>query len=91
MNLVLYMNNEGVDQPESAPFAAHVSRKYSIIELFGHRKGGNFSNNIWASFGYFIYSRREIKFYLFGNKELISCLSCANVCAFHENPDPYIY
>ena len=43
---------------------------------------------VW--FGYFICSRREIRFYLFG-KELISCFSCANVHAFHENPDRYIY
>ena len=40
----------------------------------------------WAWFGYFICSRREIRFYLFC-KGLISCLSGANVHAFHENCD----
>ena len=55
-----------------------------IIELLGHCKGGNFNILVWFSF--FICSRREIGFYLFG-KELISCLSRANVHAFNENPD----
>ena len=58
-----------------------------IIELLGHCKGGNFNNHIWAWFGCFMCSRREIRFFLFG-KELISCLSCAILCAFHVNPDP---
>ena len=40
----------------------------------------------WVWFGYFSSLGREIKFYLFG-KELISCLSHANLHAFHENPD----
>ena len=57
-----------------------------IIELLGQCKCGNFNIYIWAWFGYFICSRREIGFYLFG-KELISCLSCANVCAFYEKTD----
>ena len=61
----------------------------SIIELFGHCKGDNFNIHIWAWFGYFICSRRDIRFYLFV-KELISCLSCANLRAFNENPDRYI-
>ena len=34
------------------------------------------------------FSRREIRFYLFG-KEFISCLSCANLHPFHENPEVY--
>ena len=57
-----------------------------IIELLGHCKGGNFNIHIWALFGYFICSRREIRFYLFG-KGLINCLSCANMHAFYENHD----
>ena len=57
-----------------------------IIGLFGYCKGGNFNIHISVWFGYFICSRREIRFYLFG-KELIRCLSRANVRAFHENPD----
>ena len=40
---------------------------------------------ILAWFGYFIFTRRKIGFYLFG-KEVISCLNCANLRAFHENP-----
>ena len=65
-------------------------RKNNIIELISHCKSGNFNVHIWAWFGYFICSRREIRFYLFG-KDLISCLSCVNVRAFHINPDRYIY
>ena len=34
--------------------------------------------------------KRENRFYLFGN-ELISCLSRANKCAFHENPKRIFY
>ena len=60
--------------------------KSGIIELLGHCKGSNFNIHIWAWLGYFICSRREIKFYLFG-KELLSCLSRANLRAFHENRD----
>ena len=56
------------------------------IELLGHCKGGNFNIQIWVWFGYFICSRREIRFYLIG-KVLKSCLSRTNVRAFHENPD----
>ena len=61
-----------------------------IIELFSHCKGGNFKIHIWAWFCDFICSRREIRFCLVC-KELISCLSCSNVRAFHENPDRYTY
>ena len=45
--------------------------KLCIIERLGHCKGGNFNIYIRAWFGYFICSRREIRFYLFGNLELI--------------------
>ena len=62
----------------------------AIIELLGHCKGGNFNIHIWTWFGYFICSRREIRFYLFG-KGLICCLSCANVRAFCEKSCPYIH
>ena len=55
-----------------------------IIELLGHCKGGNFNIHIWAWFGYFICSRREIRFCPFGN-DLIRCLSRTKVYAFHEN------
>ena len=58
----------------------------SIIEILGHCQGSNFNIQSWARFGYFICSRSENRFYLFG-KELISGLSRANVRAFHENPD----
>ena len=51
-----------------------------IIELLSHCKGGNFNIHILVWFGYLICSRREFRFYLFG-KELISCLSLANVRA----------
>ena len=34
------------------------------MELFGFCKGGNFNIHIWAWFGYFICSKREIRFYL---------------------------
>ena len=57
-----------------------------IIELLDHCNGGNFNIHIWALFGDFICPRREIRFYQIG-KELISCLSCANMRAFNENPD----
>ena len=60
----------------------------NIIELFGHCKGGNFKIHIWAWLGYSIGSRRENMFYLFG-KELINCLSSANVRAFHENSNRF--
>ena len=53
-------------------------------------KGDNFNIHIWAWFGYFICSRREIRFYLFG-KESESCLSQVNMRAFHENPDCLYY
>ena len=59
----------------------------SIIELLGHCKVGNFNIHILAWFRYFICSRREIIFFLFG-KELISCLSRPNMHAFNENRDP---
>ena len=61
-----------------------LSLQLSIIELLGHCKGGNFNIHIWAWFSCFICSRWEIRFCLFG-KELLSCLSGANVHAFHEN------
>ena len=59
-----------------------------IIELLGHCKGRNFNIQIyiWAWFGYFICSRKETRFYIVG-KDLINCVSRANVHAFHENPD----
>ena len=60
--------------------------KTVIIKLLGLCKGGNLYIHIWAWFGYLICSRREIRLYLFG-KELISCLSSANVRAFHKNAD----
>ena len=46
------------------------------IELFSHCKGGNFNIHIRAWFGYSICSRSEV---------LITCLSCPNMRAFHEN------
>ena len=56
----------------------------SVIEILGHCQGGNFKIQNWAWFGYFIRSRRETgSIYM----ELISCLSRANVRAFHENTD----
>ena len=61
----------------------------SRIKLLGHCKGGNFNIHIWAWFSSFICSRKEIRFYLFG-KELLSCLSSADMHAFHENCD-HIY
>ena len=73
-----------------AIFSLEAKRKNSIIELFSHCKCGNNNICIWAWFGYFICSRREIRFYLFG-KDLVSCLSCVNVRAFQQNPDRYIY
>ena len=54
-----------------------------ITELLGHCKR-NFNIHNWACLSYFICSRRKIRLYLF---ELISCLSRANVRAFHINPD----
>ena len=47
----------------------------------GHWKRGSFDNHIFA---WFICSRWEIRFFLFG-EQLISCLSSANIHAFHEN------
>ena len=35
-----------------------------IVELLCHCKGGSSNIHIWVWFGYFIYSRREIMFYL---------------------------
>ena len=35
-----------------------------IMEFFGFCKGGNFNIHIWAWFGYFICTKREIRFYL---------------------------
>ena len=61
------------------------SFKPGIIELLDYCKGGNFNNHIWAWFGNFISSRRDIRVYLFG--EELSCLSHTSMCAFHENPD----
>ena len=43
----------------------------------------------WVEYGKKFYNLGT-RFYLFG-KELIRCLSCANVSAFHENLDRYIY
>ena len=51
------------------------------IELLGHCKGGKLNVHIWVWLGF---DRNSGSIYL---KELISCLSRANVCAFHENPD----
>ena len=65
---------------------SHFDNAMCIIEPLGHCKGGNFNIHIWAWFGYSICPGRKIRFYVFG-KELISCLSPANVRAFHENPD----
>ena len=65
-----------------------IVNEISIIELFSV-KAATLIYHIWAWLGYFICSRRENRFYLF-DKELISCLSCANVRAFHEIPDRYI-
>ena len=55
-----------------------------MMELFGLCKGGYLKIHIWAWFGYFICSKREIRFYI------LSCFSHANKRAFHENPD-HIY
>ena len=54
------------------------------MEFFGVCKGGNFNIHIWAWFGYFICSKREIRFYL------LSCFSHAKKLDFHKNPD-HIY
>ena len=67
-------------------WSRYMTRITCINRLFAYCKGGNFNIHIWAWFGYSICSRREIRFYVYG-KELISCLSPANVRDFHENPD----
>ena len=41
-----------------------LSLVVSITRLFAYCKGGNFNIHIWALFGYFISSGREIRFYL---------------------------
>ena len=41
-----------------------IPRSICIIELLGHCKGSNFNIQIWAWLGYFVCSRREIRFYL---------------------------
>ena len=58
-----------------------------IIELFTHYKGGNFNIYIWAWFGYVTCLRREIRFYLQFDDEIISCLGRAKVRAFNKNPN----
>ena len=42
----------------------NMSGDSCIMEFFGVCKGGNFNIHIWAWFGYFICSKREIRFYL---------------------------
>ena len=51
------------------PYQPSESAHACIIELLGHCKGGNFKIHIWAWFGYFICSRREIRFYLSGKSK----------------------
>ena len=65
----------------------NMSGDSCIMELFGFYKGGNFNIHIWAWFGYFICSKREIRFYLLVKSY---CFSHANKRDFHENPD-HIY
>ena len=77
--------NTSFSQLDNGDLVTHPEIK-GIIELLGHCKAGNFNIHISALFGYFICSRREIRFYLFG-KGLISSLSCANMHAFYENHD----
>ena len=62
-----------------------------IIELLGHCKGGYFNIHIWAWFGYFICSKREIRFYFKFGEELISSLNGLIVRPFHEYHDRTIY
>ena len=42
-----------------------------IIELMGHCKGSYFNIHIWAWYGYFICSKREIRFHLYFGEELM--------------------
>ena len=66
----------------------NMSGDSCIMEFFGVCKGGNLNIHIWAWFGYFICSKREVRFYLL--VELLSCFSHAKKRDFHENPD-HIY
>ena len=63
-------------------------KQLCIIRLLGHSNGMAITLIFISGRGSVISSaqERKIGFYLFG-KKMISCLSCANVCAFHENPD----
>ena len=44
--------------------AAAVAVVVVVVVVFAYCKGGNFNIHIWAWFGYFICSPREISFYL---------------------------
>ena len=52
-----------------------VLNREIYFSVLDHCKCGNFNINIWAWFSYFICSRRETRFYLFG-KEL------CNMCVY---------
>ena len=56
---------------------------HDIIKLFAFCKGGNFNVHIWAWFDHFICKTGSI-YNLLKN---FSCLGCANMHAFHENPN----
>ena len=66
LSLISFINNN--DQfyiIEAAVIVMQFSEKV-LYNYWVTVKGGNFNMYIWAWFGFFICSRREIRFHLFG-------------------------